>query len=46
MQIYINEIENRVTFKIKFGYSLQPVRPRTITLLGSTKEKLTKKEKR
>ena len=36
IQIYINEIENRVTFKIKFRYSLQPSGQVTIKLLEST----------
>ena len=39
MQIYVNKIENRVTFKIKKGYSLEP---ETMKLLGSTKNKTSK----
>ena len=42
MQIYINKIENRVTFKIKNGYSLELLTPETMKLLGSTKNKITK----
>ena len=42
MQIYINKIENRVTFKIKNGYSLELLMPETMKLLGSTKNKITK----
>ena len=38
----INKIENRVTFKIKAGYYLELLTPETITLLGSTKSKVTK----
>ena len=38
----INKIENRVTFKIKAGYYLKLLTPETITLLGSTKSKVTK----
>ena len=42
IQIYVNKIENRVTFKIKNGYSLEFLTPETIKLLGSTKNKITK----
>ena len=42
MQIYVNKIENRVTFQIKNGYSLELLTPQTMTLLGSTKNKITK----
>ena len=40
--IYINKIENRITFKIKTGYYLELLMPETIKLLGSTKSKITK----
>ena len=40
--IYINKIENRVTFKIKNGYSLEVLTPETMKLLASTKNKITK----
>ena len=42
VQIYVNKIENRVTFKIKNGYSLELLRPETMKLLGSTENKITK----
>ena len=42
IQIYLNKIENRVTFKIKNGYSLELLMPETMKLLGSTKNKITK----
>ena len=42
VQIYVNEIENAVTFRIKNGYSLEFLTPETIKLLGSTKNKKTK----
>ena len=42
MQIYVNNIENRVTFKIKNGYSLELLTPETMKLLGSTKNEITK----
>ena len=34
--IYINKIENRITFKIKSGYYLELLTPETMKLLGST----------
>ena len=37
VQIYVNKVENRVTFKIKNGYSLELLTPETMKLLGSTK---------
>ena len=42
VQIYVNKIENRVTFKIKYGYNLELLTPETMKLLGSTKNKITK----
>ena len=41
IQIYANKIENRVTFKIKNGYSLELLTPETMKLLGSTENKIT-----
>ena len=40
IQIYANETENRITFKIKNGYNLELLTPET-KLLGSTKNKIT-----
>ena len=40
--MYINRIENRITFKIKCGYYLELLTPETIKLLGSTESKITK----
>ena len=45
VQIYVNKIENKVTFKIKDGYSLELLTPETLKLLGSTKNKITKDKK-
>ena len=42
IQIYVNKIENRITFKIKNGYSLELLTKQTMKLLGSTKHKITK----
>ena len=35
IQIYVNKIENRITFKIKDGYSLELLTKETMKLLGS-----------
>ena len=37
IQIYLNKIKNSITFKIKNGYSLEPLTKETMKLLGSTK---------
>ena len=42
MQIYVNKIENWVTFKIKNGYTLELLTPETMKLLGSTENKITR----
>ena len=42
VQIYVNKTENRITFKIKDGYSLELLTPQTMKLLGSTENKITK----
>ena len=41
VQIYVNETESRITFKIKNGYGLELLTPETMKLLGSTKNKIT-----
>ena len=35
IRIYLNKIENRITFKIKTGYYLELLTPATLKLLGS-----------
>ena len=45
VQIYVNKIENRVTFKIKNGYSLELLTSEAMKLLGSTENKITKNKK-
>ena len=40
--MYVSKIKNRITFKIKNGYSLELLTKETMTLLGSTKNKITK----
>ena len=42
IRIYVNKIENRITFKIKNGYYLELLSPETVKLLGSTGSKITK----
>ena len=42
IKIYVNKIENRITFKIKNGYSLELLTKETMKLLGSTESKITK----
>ena len=42
IKIYVNKIENRVTFKIKKGYYIELLTPETMKLLGSTESKITK----
>ena len=41
IRIYINKIENRITFKIKAAYYLDILVPETMKLLESTKSKIT-----
>ena len=40
--MYINKIENRITFKTKTGYYLELLMLETVKLLESTKSKITK----
>ena len=42
--IYVNKTENRITFKIKTGYYLQLLMPKTMKLFRSTKSKITTDE--
>ena len=42
IQIYVNKIKNRITIKIKKGYTLELLTKETMKLLGSTKNKITK----
>ena len=42
LQIYVYKIENRVTYKIKGGYSLELLTSETMKLLGRTENKITK----
>ena len=42
IRTYVNRIENRITFKIKSGYYLELLTPKTMKLLGSAETKITK----
>ena len=42
IRIYLNKIENRITFKIKTGYYLNFLTPETMKFLGCTENKVTK----
>ena len=42
IRMYINRIENRITFKINSGYYLELLTLETMKLLGSTESKITK----
>ena len=45
VKIYVNKMQNKITFKIKNGYSLELSTLETMKLLGSTKNKTTKTKK-
>ena len=40
--MYVSEIENRITFKITTGYSLQLLTPETVKSLESNRSETTK----
>ena len=40
--MYVNKIENKITFKIKNAYYLELLSPETMKLLVSTESKITK----
>ena len=42
IRIYANRVENRITFKIKNGYYLKLLTPKTMKLLGTIESKITK----
>ena len=39
IKIYVNKIKNRIIFKSKTGYYLEPLTPETMKLLGITRIK-------
>ena len=42
VRIYVDKIENRMTFKVKTGHYLKLLTPESMKLLGSSKSKITK----
>ena len=42
IRIYVNEIENRIKFKIKTGYYLELLTPEMMKILRSNKNKIPK----
>ena len=38
IQVYPNKIKNRIVFKLKTGFKLELLSPKTMKLLGSTKK--------
>ena len=42
IRIYVNKIENRITFKTENGYYLELLTPETMKLLGITESIITK----
>ena len=42
IRIYLNQMENRITFEIKKGYHLKLLTPEKIKFLASNKNKITK----
>ena len=42
VRIYVNKIENRITFKTKNGYILELLTPETMKLFGNTENKINK----
>ena len=42
IRIYINKIENKITFKIKTAYYLKLLTPETKKLTGNRENKITK----
>ena len=45
IRIYVNKVEDRITFKIKAGYYLQFLIPKTLKLVRITWSKIKKKMK-
>ena len=43
-KMYVNQIVNRITFRIKTGYYLKLLTPETLKLCGSTKSKIANDE--
>ena len=46
IRIWVNKIQNRITFKIKTGHYLKLLTSETVKLLGSTENKTTRNKNR
>ena len=44
IRIYVNKMQNRITFKIKTGHYLELLTTEEMRLLGSSKDKITEDE--
>ena len=44
IRIYVNKIQNRITFKIKTGHYLELLTTEEMRLLGSSKDKIPEDE--
>ena len=44
IRIYVNKIENMVTFEIKTGQYIEPLTPETMKILGNNKSKINEKK--
>ena len=42
IRVYVHKIENRITFKMKTAYYLEPLTPETMKLLAIIENKITK----
>ena len=42
IRIYVSKIDNKITFKIKNGYYIELLTPKTMKLIGNTESKITK----
>ena len=42
IRIYVRKKKNKITFKIKAGYYLELLPPKTMKILGSTENKINK----
>ena len=42
LRIYVDKMKNRITFKIKTWYCLELLKPKTMKLLGYTKNNIAK----
>ena len=46
VKVYVNKIQNRITFKVETGYNVELLTPEKMQLLRSTENRITKGKKR